>query len=564
MSMTETPQFSLSGATPPSIIRTGWKWILIVTVLLMAVTVYSDKHSQKSYTSTASVVLGLQIFANGAEPLAPDMGTAKTVAMSSVVVDRAAAELGISVKRLMGDLSVANPADTVVLNFGFKAATPTLALKGSEAVAQAFVRYQNTSLVAVQQQLAAKAVTGKSSSILSVESAHIISPAQLPTKPNGHSLVLDLIVALIAGLCLGLGVALLVDRSSDRLRGMADVEMLMEKPVLSLVPEPARRESSRDPVCIIRDDPVLRDAYRALRVRTEISSADVLGVTMLVTRPNENVGPALPTALGLAVSLAMSGRQVVLVGADMRTCPLNQLFGTSGMAGLAEGLRNRTSWESALISTALPGLRLLTEGTEIEGAEELFGQQQLARLVTTLRRSFADVIIIDGPPLLDSPESLMFVDAATAVVLDVDGRRTSRTELRGALGRLAEHRDRLVGAVMSSETRGLGRANWVVDSSGLKRLGLVGRAVKAIKGVLGGPQRRIGSYGGSENAGSRDVVVQWGEVEAEVRRMQSHREGVVLTQVEDWSREEVSRQGREIDSAVNDGLGAVGSRSWIK
>jgi hypothetical protein len=299
-------------------------------------------------------------------------------------------------------------------------------------------------------------------------------------------------------------------------------------------------------------------------VRTEISSADVLGVTMLVTRPNRNVGPALPTALGLAVSLALSGRQVVLVGADMRTCPLNKLFGTSGMAGLAEGLRNRTSWESALISTALPGLRLLTEGTETAGAEELFGQQQLTRLVTTLRRSFADVIIIDGPPLLDSPESLMFVDAATVVVLDVDGRGTSRTELRGALGRLTGHRERLVGAVMTSETRGMRRANWVVGSGGLKRLGPVGRAVKAIKGVLGGTPKRIGSYGASENAGSRDVVVQWGEVEAEVRRMQSRREGVVLTQVEDWSRGEISRRGREIDSAVSDGLGAVGSRSWIK
>jgi polysaccharide biosynthesis transport protein len=564
MSMTETPQYSLSGASQPSIIRTGWKWIAVVTVLLMAVTVYSDKHSHKSYTSTASVVLGSQVFANGAEPLAPDMGTAKTVATSSVVVDRAAAALGITTKRLKDDLSVANPADTVVLNFGFKAATPVLALKGADAVAQAFVSYQNAGLAAVKQQLAAKAASGHSNSILSAETANIISPAQLPKTPNGHSLLLDLIVALIAGLCLGLGVALLVDRSSDRLRGMADVEMLAEKPVLSLVPEPARRESSRDPVCIIRDDPVLRDAYRSLRVRTEISSADVLGVTMLVTRPNRNVGPALPTALGLAVSLALSGRQVVLVGADMRTCPLNKLFGTSGMAGLAEGLRNRTSWESALISTALPGLRLLTEGTETAGAEELFGQQQLTRLVTTLRRSFADVIIIDGPPLLDSPESLMFVDAATVVVLDVDGRGTSRTELRGALGRLTGHRERLVGAVMTSETRGMRRANWVVGSGGLKRLGPVGRAVKAIKGVLGGTPKRIGSYGASENAGSRDVVVQWGEVEAEVRRMQSRREGVVLTQVEDWSRGEISRRGREIDSAVSDGLGAVGSRSWIK
>jgi Mrp family chromosome partitioning ATPase len=564
MSMTETPQYSLSGATQPSIIRTGWKWIAIVTVLLLAVTVYSDKHGAKSYTSTASVVLEPQIFASGAEPLPPDMGTAKSVATSSVVVDRSAENLGVTPTHLRDDLSVSNPASTVVLDFAFKAATPALAQRGAETVARAFTAYQNAPLAGVQAQLNAKGTLKTVSGSPSAEPASIISPAQLPTKPDGHSLMLDLIVALFAGLCLGLGVALLVDRSSDRIRGLADVEQLAEKPVLSLVPEPARRESSRDPVCIIRDDAVLRGAYRGLRVRTEIASADVLGVTMLVTRPNEHAAPAVPTALGLAVSLALSGRQVVLVGADMHARPLNHLFGTSRMTGLAEGLRNQTSWESALITTALPGLRLLTEGAETEGAEELFGQQQLSRLFTTLRRSFADVIVVDGPPLLDSPESLMFVDAATLVILDVDGHRTSRTELRETMGRLAEHRDRLVGAVMTSTQRGLRRANWVVDSGGLARRGVVARAVRALKGFLGGSTKNVGSHRPSEDAASRDVVVQWGEVEAEVRRMHSRRDGVVLTQVEDWSREEISRQGREIDSAVNDGFGAVGSRSWIK
>jgi succinoglycan biosynthesis transport protein ExoP len=565
MSMTETPQqYSLSGATQPSIIRTGWKWIAIVTVLLMAVTVYSDKHGAKTYTSTASVVLSPQIFASGAEPLPPDMGTAKSVATSSVVVNRAAENLGVTPTRLMDDLSVSNPASTVVLDFAFKAATPALAQRGAETVARAFTSYQNAPLAGVQAELNAKGNAKIVSGSPSVEPASIISPAQLPIKPNGHSLALDLIVALFAGLCLGLGVALLVDRSSDRIRGLADVEQQSDKPVLALVPEPARRESSRDPVCIIRDDAVLRDAYRALRVRTEIASADVLGVTMLVTRPNEHAAPAVPTALGLAVSLALSGRQVVLVGADMHARPLNQLFGTSGMAGLAEGLRNQTSWESALITTALPGLRLLAEGAETEGAEELFGQQQLSRLFTTLRRSFADVIVVDGPALLDSPESLVFVDAATLVILDIDGQRTSRTELREAMGRLTEHRDRLVGVVMTSAQRGLLRANWVVDSSGLTRRGVVARAVRALQGVLGGSTKKVGSHRPSEDAASRDVVVHWGEVEAEVRRMQTHRDGAVLTQVEDWSREEISRQGREIDSAVNDGFGAVGSRSWTK
>jgi polysaccharide biosynthesis transport protein len=565
MTMTETPEFSLSGASQPSVLRTGWKWIAVVTVLLMAVTFYSDHKSHKSYTSTASVVLGSQVFASGAEPLPPDMGTAKTVATSSVVIDRASSSLGISPTHLRNDLSVTNPADTVVLTFAFKAAKPGMAQRGAQEIAQGFVRYQNSSLAAVQQQLRAKTTTGKSDSTLSVETATIISQADYPTKANGHSLLLDLIVALFAGVCLGIGTALLVDRSSDRVRGLADVEALAEKPVLAVIPQPSRHATSKDPVCIIRDDAVLRDAYRSLRVRTEISSADVLGVTMLVTRPTDQVRPAVPTALGLAVSLALSGRQVVLVGADLRACPLNQLFGTHGMAGLAEGLQNRSNWESALISTALPGLRLLTEGAQTAGAEELFGQQQLSRLFTTLRRSFADVIVVDGPPLLESPESLMFVDAATLVVLDVDGDRTSRTQLRGALGRLLDHRERMVGAVLTTGSRGWRGGAWVVGSGGLTRLGLLGRSVHAVRGLFGSAGRKpTRSARTSPDSTNGEVMVHWNDVEAEVHRMQAQPDGGVLTQVEDWSREERSRQDREIEGVVSDGHGAVGSRSWTK
>jgi succinoglycan biosynthesis transport protein ExoP len=559
MTMTETPEYSLSGARQPSILRTGWKWIAIVTVLLLAVTLYSDKQSHKSYTSTADVVLGSQIFANGAEPLPPDMGTAKTVATSSIVLDKVAASLGISVTRVQDDLSVSNPADTVVLTFAFKAATPGAAQRGAQAVANQFAAYQNSDLAAVQAQLNAKVKSGKSTSTLSVETARVITQANLPTKPNGHSLPLDLIVALFAGLCLGVGTALLVDRASDRVRGLADLEVLAEKPVLATIPQPSSHATSRDPVCVIRDDAVLRDAYRALRVRTEIASSDVLGVTMLVTRPGDQIRPAVPTALGLAVSLAMSGRQVVLVGADLRACPLNQLFGTHGMAGLAEGLRNSSNWESALISTALPGLRLLTEGAETLGAEELFGQQQLSRLFTTLRRSFADVIIVDGPPLLESPESLMFVDAATLVVLDVDGSRTSRTQVRGALGRLLEHREKLVGAVLTTGSHGWWRRNWVVGSSGLTQRGVIGQALHAVVDLLGGPSRRTRAVRTSPDVTGGEVMVHWNEVEAEVHRLQARPDGV-LTQVDDWTREESSR----IEGVVSDGTGAVGSRSWTK
>jgi hypothetical protein len=241
------------------------------------------------------------------------------------------------------------------------------------------------------------------------------------------------------------------------------------------------------------------------------------------------------------------------------------------MAGLAEGLRNQENWESALITTALPGLRLLTEGAETSGAEELFGQKQLSRLFTTLRRSFADIIVIDGPPLLESPESLVFVDVATVVVLDIDDRRTSRSEVRNAMGLLSEHPAAFIGAVMSASPRGLRGARWVLEDGGLTRRSGVGRATRAVMDAFG--PEKPGFRGGATvplkgklvavRPAIQELPISWGDVGSEESATRQRPQEAVLTREEGWPGAEQPTMGSAV-SSISDGQGAVGSRSWTK
>ncbi|HXY46240.1 MAG TPA: hypothetical protein VEH29_18790, partial [Acidimicrobiales bacterium] len=421
---------SFSVAKQPSLIRVRWKLITGVTILVMAGAFMADHFQHRSYTSSASVELGYQIFASGAEPLPPDLGTAKAVATSTLVLASAAGPAGLTATQIQSGLSVSNPANTSVLVFTFNSASPQQAQRVAQAVAVAFSDYQNVNLAAVSRAQAIIAKGGHSDSTLSVEQATIIDAAPLPAAPAGHSLTLDLLVALIAGLGLGLGAAVLVDRASDRLRGPADLQSQVGRPLLAEIPAPSwrrpqpwRRQLPPDLVSAISQDPRLLAAFRALRVRVQDEAGSPPNLTVLVTRPCEDVRPALPTALGLAVSFALSGRRVVLVGADLHANTLGRLFGARDARGLAELLREKT-WELPLLNTSLPGLRLLVEGADTQGAEELVDQPRLSWLLTALS-SGADVVLIDGSPL-EAPESLAIVASASLVLLEVDGRRIDR------------------------------------------------------------------------------------------------------------------------------------------
>lgn len=442
-------------ATQPSLLKARWAVIASVCLLVVVGTLLADHLSHRSYASSASVVLSPEIFANGAEPLAPDLGTAKQVANSTVVLRPVSRATGTGLLELRSALSVSNPADTDVLVFTYRATTPTRAQHMAQAVAAAFCSYQNAPLAAVLHEEAAVAA-GKAAphgSSLSVEQATIISPADLPTRPAGHSLALDLLVALIAGLGLGLGAALFSDRASNALQSRSDIESHLGRPLLGEFTTPWSKAPA-DPVGALLADPATLAALRGVRLRLQDLAGNPPSLSVVVTRPLDKVPGGLPLSLGLAVSLALSGRRVVLVGSNLRSQHIGRLFGAEEVRGLTQLLKEQT-WTPCLMNSSLPGLRLLVEGADSAGSEELFDRDRISWLLSALGVSGVDAVVIDAPSL-DAPETLALVAASTSVVLELDRRRTGRSQLQDAVSALGAHKDELIGAVLTQSRRALG------------------------------------------------------------------------------------------------------------
>jgi len=177
-----------------------------------------------TFTSEASLLVGPQVYSNGASEPA-DMGTERAVATSGAVTSVAAERLGLEEDVVDRAAGARVPVDTHVLILTASGPTATEAQRRATALSDAYVSYRD------QPKLPSADRPGGRP----FQDVHVITAASRPLAPDSRDVVLVLVVALVLGASLGTGAALLLDASSDRLRGAEDVERVSGLPVLARV-----------------------------------------------------------------------------------------------------------------------------------------------------------------------------------------------------------------------------------------------------------------------------------------------------------------------------------------
>jgi succinoglycan biosynthesis transport protein ExoP len=416
---------------------TRWRWLILVTLVVVGAAALLSWSRTPTYKAAADVLVQPRLFAAATAPQVPDMGSEKAAAGSTVVLDIAARALGVPTDRLANGVSVSVPLNTHVLHISCASADPEQARQCAEAVATAYVSYW----------LAEQPSLDKGSSTLptraQILSTAVITPAKLPTSPASPNHIVDVGIAVIIGLLLAGGTAYLRDRLDDRLRGPDEFEDNGGGPVLGLVPTGGHHKS--DPVVARRPDTSGAEAYRELRTLL-LRIAEQRGAkSLLVTSPAGEVQTTV--SANVAVSLAQSGRRVVLVHADMRRPHGHELFGVDHVPGLADVLEGRASLTNVLMQPEVPGPQIISAGLLVGDIGTALHPSRLGEVVRRLS-AVADIVVIDAPAALAGSDIATMVEVVDMVLLVGDARRTTRAQVRAATGRLAHVRQKLIGCLL--------------------------------------------------------------------------------------------------------------------
>ena len=232
--------------------------------------------------------------------------------------------------------------------------------------------------------------------------ARIIDSPQLIGKVAPKTSLI-LLVALIFGMFFPVGIVLLLDMLRFRIGGREDVERLSKLNILADIPLAAKGVDG-EKTLVVRENTndYMEEAFRGLRTNLRF-----------VLQPGEKVvlcTSCLPSegksfvSTNLAMSLALMGKKVVIIGLDIRKPRLVKLF---GLPPAKKGITTFLSGDSRSFDVldeqiehgvVNKNLDVLPAGVIPPNPSELLSREQLDCAIDLLKEHY-DYIILDTPPI---------------------------------------------------------------------------------------------------------------------------------------------------------------------
>ena len=284
----------------------------------------------------------------------------------------------------------------------------------------------------------------------------VVDQAEMPTKPFKPSKELNLLLAAVVGLFLGVGLAFFLEHLDDTVKTPEDLEGLIQLPSFGIVPEAAhaRRKlldsNNSCPVELITSGhpkSMLSEAYRSIRTSILLSTSGKPPRTIAISSPNPGEGKTT-TVINTGIVLSQTGVQVVLIDADMRKPRLHQIFGKENGVGLSNFLSGNAELESVIKNSEIPNLYYIPSGPIPPNPSELLGSALFKDMIEGLGSRF-NHLLIDSPPLLAFSDSVIISTNVDGVIMVVIDGKTPRETLQRSKEVLLQVDARILGVVIN-------------------------------------------------------------------------------------------------------------------
>ncbi|WP_338673496.1 lipopolysaccharide biosynthesis protein [Streptomyces sp. SCSIO 30461] len=472
-----------------------------------------------SYAATTDVVLR----APSSDPFNPtlsldkaiNMGSERQTALSRKVAERAAKALEMGedeVEQLQSGLQVTTPPQTLVLHFTYNAADPEEAARRANALTEAYIdlskeqwsKSRDTMVKSLQDQLnpiakqndelskeikglpdGARAdsayaqqanllnrITELRSKITSLKTldmtpGNVIRTATPPTSPDGPGLPLALAMGGLAGVGLGLLAAWVRLVFDPAPRSAGDVARAVRGPVLGALPR-----GSVDALEVGRSDSRAAEEYRSIAFRLAYDDKFADRRRLLVVAPRGSMETSAAVAANLAASFAETGKNVLLIEADLRTPSLTDLLDVStmsrprwsrggGYGDSGHGEAGDGEWpgrDRLVVDAGESGVFGLVPGERVRNVPRALTSGRVTQLITEADDPDATVVVV-APPVLAYADALALVDRVDGVLIVCDPRTVHRADLMRIRELIVGAGGTVLGAVTHSESRRGGTAS---------------------------------------------------------------------------------------------------------
>ncbi len=276
----------------------------------------------------------------------------------------------------------------------------------------------------------------------------VIAPAEIGEK-IWPRLPIVLALGMVLGLAVGCGGAAAREAMDRSFRNPEEIHQALQLPLLTLVPsltnlKPKSATTSALATSLLtfyhprsREAEVFRGLRTSLffdaksrRLTSALTGSDADSVANLqiiaLTSPNQGDGKSTVLA-NLAVSIAQTGRNVLLVDCDMRRPRVHELFGIENRVGLVNVISGEVEPWDAVQSTDVEHLSAMTCGPVPPNPAELLTLPAFEQFLGLARQRY-DFILIDCPPVLAVADPCIVASHCDAIALVVRVNADSRPQ----------------------------------------------------------------------------------------------------------------------------------------
>jgi succinoglycan biosynthesis transport protein ExoP len=302
----------------------------------------------------------------------------------------------------------------------------------------------------------------------------IVEPAERPLGPSSPQIERNLLFASALGLFLGVGVAFLLEYSNSALRTPDEVWRAVAVPTLGSVPHwrslrrrgygfdllpknsaqrhlpfSANEKSQLVSHALVASHhpfSLISESYREIRSGLLLAQRDPPPQVVLVTSARPSEGKTSVT-LNLAITLAQSGRKVVVIDADLRAGNCHALLGQNNRYGLVHLLNDGLPLDAVLQRTTVDGLYFIPRGTVPHNPTDLLASERMGEVIQTLREHF-DLVLIDSPPAIAVSDAIVLSVQCDAVILVLRAYKTPPAAVQRVIERLEMVGSQILGTVL--------------------------------------------------------------------------------------------------------------------
>ncbi len=300
--------------------------------------------------------------------------------------------------------------------------------------------------------------------MLRVTHVRIVDRALDPGAPVTPRVTINLAVGAGIGVLLGLLVAIVLGRLDRRVKGPRDVEqqgltLLGVVPMIDTSNPTAYARKSRsnrsppttefNPDVITHTHPLSAIAENCRTIRTNLMFAGAAPLRAIcISSASPQDGKTTVTA-NLAISIAQSGKRVVVIDTDMRRPRVHKAFGVSGKRGITSVIVGEATLDDVVQETAIPNLSVIACGPIPPNPAELLHRQRFIESIAEARGKY-DMVIFDTPPLSAVADAAVLAPQTDGMLVVVRANSTTRDAIRLVLRQMRDVGARVIGGVMNA------------------------------------------------------------------------------------------------------------------